>query len=143
MPRKNGNPMDVSFGSEREVEGKGETLKSEATRPIEDLLHQLGPRSVFGRPVETGRVTIIPVAEVRTGFGFGLGRGESIMTAAAEGEGYGGGAAGRVIPRGYIRIIGDDVRFEPILDITRLALASMALAGLVTFMVTSLLSRDR
>ena len=46
-----------------------------------------------------------------------------------EGSGGGSGAGGRASARGYIRISADEVRFEPVLDITRLALAGIAFAA--------------
>lgn len=134
MAKQNGNPTE---------EAVTEGGMPEATRPIEDLLQQLGTRAVFGEPIVSGSVMVIPVAEVRTGFGFGGGRGHSESPQHAEGGGYGGGGAGRVVPRGYIRILEGEVRFEPILDVTRIALGSMALAGLMTFMLVSFLGRDR
>lgn len=142
MAKQNGNPTtEMRPGLETGPAAAG--TSAEATRPIEELLHQLGTRAVFGEPIASGAVTVIPVAEVRTGFGFGSGQGRSETPEPAEGGGFGGGGAGRVVPRGYIRITGEEVRFDPILDVTRLALASMALVGLVTFMLVGFFGRGR
>lgn len=115
-------------------------------KPIEELLARLGPKAVYGDPVQVDQVTVIPVAEVRTGFGFGGGRGRTARAGSQgdveEGGGSGGGGGGRVVPRGYIRIGPDGVRFEPILDVTRLALASFAFAAFAVYAITKALGRD-
>lgn len=95
------------------------------TRPFEKLVERLGPQAVFGEPVRTGAMTVIPVAEVRTGFGFGGGQGSKT---GEEGSGGGGGAGVRVTPRGYIQVTGDRVRYRPIRRFGPLALAGLALA---------------
>lgn len=106
------------------------------TRPFERLIEQLGPQAVFGEPVRTGDTTVIPVAEVRTGFGFGGGHGHE---AEEDGSGGGGGAAVRVTPRGYIVATDGAVRYRPIRGrFGPLALAGLALAaGLLTSFVTA------
>jgi uncharacterized spore protein YtfJ len=86
-------------------------------------------------------VTVVPVAEVRFAFGYGYGSGRGRVEQAEdsprtdEGSGGGSGAGGRASARGYIRISTDEVRFEPVLDITRLALAGIAFAGWSVFWI--------
>jgi hypothetical protein len=53
-----------------------------------------------------------------------------------EGGGGGSGAGGRASAKGYIRISDDDVRFEPVVDITRLALGGIAFAAWSVFWVS-------
>ena len=69
---------------------------------VEGLAGQLGSRAsvsaVFGEPVTSGGITVIPVAEV--GFGFAGGTGSE---AGAVNAGQGGGGAG-ARPRGYVEI---------------------------------------
>lgn len=96
------------------------------TRPFEALIERLGPESVFGKPVRNGDTTVIPVAEMRTGFGFGGGRGRE---AGESGSGGGGGAGVRVTPRGYITIANGVVRFRSIPRFGTFALAGLALAA--------------
>ena len=79
------------------------------TRPIESVIRQIGIDKVYGTPITKGKATVVPVAELRTGFGFGSGR------EAAE-EGGGGGAGLRMIPRGYIQMTPDGVEYRPIYD---------------------------
>ncbi|NBB73515.1 MAG: hypothetical protein GVY35_07550 [Bacteroidetes bacterium] len=105
------------------------------TRPFEKLIERLGPHAVFGEAIRSGRTTVIPVAELRTGFGFGSGHDHE-----APNEGGGGGGAGiRVAPRGYIVMREGRVRYRPIRGrFGPLALAGVALAaGLVLSMATA------
>ena len=96
-------------------------------KPIEQLIGDLGARSVFGAPTKEHDAVVIPVAQVAFGFGYGGGYGEGPAKSgeqddtgeeseAAEGAGGGGGAGagGRATPRGYIRITRDGVTYEPI-----------------------------
>lgn len=113
-----------------------ESITTSTARPIEELLDRLGPDAAFGKPVEADGVTVISVAEVRTGFGFGFGEGRNRSTEAAgdnEGGGGGGGAGARITPRGYIRITSGEVDYEPIVDIRTLALAGLALTGWLAY----------
>jgi uncharacterized spore protein YtfJ len=91
------------------------------TKLIEQLVGDLGARSVFGEPTREHGAVVIPVAQVVIGIGYGGGYGEGPAkpggeTKKAEGGGGGGGAGagGRVTPRGYIRITPEGVKYEPI-----------------------------
>lgn len=79
---------------------------------------------VIGEPVVSGDVTVIPAVAVRGGGGGGRGR---------EGErgGGGGGFGLNARPVGAWVIRGEDVRWEPALDLTRLAVAAAALVAIV------------
>jgi uncharacterized spore protein YtfJ len=109
--------------------------------PIEKMVDALGVGAVFGEPIREGGVTVVPVAEVRFGFGYGYGsgqpRGEEAEGGPSTGEGSGGGsgAGGRASAKGYIRISADEVRFEPVLDITRVAVAGIAFAAWSVFWI--------
>jgi len=110
--------------------------------PIEKMVDGLGVGAVFGEPIREDGMTVIPVAEVRFafGYGYGSGRGRGEETAggpstAEEGSGGGSGAGGRASAKGYVRISADEVRFEPVLDVTRLALAGIALAAWSVFWI--------
>jgi len=106
---------------------------------IEKMIDELGVGAVFGEPIREGGVTVIPVAEVRFAFGYGYGsgrgRGEKAEGSPStdEGSGGGSGAGGRASAKGYIRISADEVRFEPVVDVTRLALAGIAFAAWSVF----------
>jgi uncharacterized spore protein YtfJ len=110
--------------------------------PIEKMVDGLGVNAVFGEPIREGGVTVVPVAEVRFAFGYGYGSGrgrgeesEGGPSAAEEGSGGGSGAGGRASAKGYVRITADEVRFEPVLDVTRLALAGIAFAAWSVFWI--------
>ena len=114
------------------------------SRPIDRMLDRLTPGAVFGEPTTENGVTIIPVAEVTAGFGFGTGRAaarradeksEAETEVADRGTGSGGGAGGRAAPRGYIRITPDGVKYRPITDDTRIAMAGIALAAWAVFWI--------
>jgi uncharacterized spore protein YtfJ len=109
--------------------------------PIEMMVDRLGVDAVFGEPIREGGVTVIPVAEVRFAFGYGYGSGRGRGQEADsgprmdEGSGGGSGAGGRASAKGYVRISADEVRFEPVLDVTRLALAGIAFAAWSVFWI--------
>jgi uncharacterized spore protein YtfJ len=109
--------------------------------PIEKAVERLGVSSVFGEPVKEGDVTVVPVAEVRFALGYGHGFGRERSEAgeggpgSSEGSGGGSGAGGRASPKGYIRISPEGVRFEPVVDVTRIALAGMAFAAWTVFWI--------
>ena len=110
--------------------------------PIEKMIEGLGVGAVFGEPITEGGETVVPVADVRFGFGYGSGSGrdrdeesEGAPT-TGEGSGSGGGAGGRVSAKGYIRISSEGVRFEPLPDVTRIALAGIALAAWSVFWIS-------
>jgi uncharacterized spore protein YtfJ len=110
--------------------------------PIEKMVDGLGVNAVFGEPIREGGVTVVPVAEVRFAFGYGYGSGrgggketEGGPSTAEEGSGGGSGAGGRASAKGYVRISADEVRFEPVLDVTRLALAGIAFAAWSVFWI--------
>ena len=110
--------------------------------PIEKMVDRLGVDAVFGEPIREGGVTVVPVADVRFAFGYGHGSGRGPIEAAEaeptanEGSGGGSGAGGRASARGYIRISPDDVGFEPVLDVTRLALGGIAFAAWSIFWIS-------
>jgi uncharacterized spore protein YtfJ len=109
--------------------------------PIEKMVDELGVGAVFGEPIREGDVTVVPVAEVRFTFGYGYGSGRGSREEPEgqprmdEGGGGGSGAGGRASAKGYIRISAHDVRFEPVLDVTRLALAGIAFAAWSVFWI--------
>lgn len=120
-----------------------------STAPIEQMLEKLGVDAVFGKPTNDGEVTIIPVAQVELAFGYGSGYGRGTSaeqtngaeaeTPAQEGEGGGGGggAGGRAIPRGYVRITPQEVKFQPIIDETRIPLAGILMVAWSVFWVAA------
>lgn len=98
-------------------------------------------QAVYGEPIEHGDTVIIPTAEVLSGMGFGVGVGRNSSPAAEEeqeevettGQGGGGGGGGYAFSRPVAVIVAspEGVRVEPVIDITKLALAGLTAAGMV------------
>ncbi|WP_314612866.1 GerW family sporulation protein [Streptomyces stackebrandtii] len=84
---------------------------------LEHLADKLGARAsvraVYGEPVTSGNITVIPVAEIAYGFGGGAGR-DTTEAKTGEGGGGGGGAAAR--PRGFIVIKDGTAAYKPVRD---------------------------
>ncbi len=96
-------------------------------------------RTVFGDPVEVHGRTIIPVAKVSFGFGMGMGRDkrkddEKYDDDHHRAAGEGGGAVMR--PLAVIEISDGQTKVTPIADVTRIALAAIALAAWGIFWVS-------
>lgn len=120
-----------------------------STTPIEQMLDKLGVEAVFGKPTSEGEVTIIPVAQIEMGFGYGSGYGRATPAGqtngseaqtpaqAGEGGGSGGGGGGRATPRGYVRITPQEVKFQPIIDETRIPLAGILMVAWSVFWIAA------
>lgn len=85
-------------------------------------------RRVYGDPYEKDGVTVIPAAAIRGGGGGG-GGGDN----AQEGMGGGFGVAER--PVGAMIIRGDDVRWEPAVDVNRIVLVGGVVAALLIVLI--------
>ncbi len=111
---------------------------------LEKLLAVAQNSAVFGAPVTIGDQAVITAAEVRVGLGFGAGLGGSMPvvsrtgdeqtpvqnnsdTGSGGGGGGGGGAFGR--PVAVIAIGPQGVNVQPVVDVTKIALAAFAMAG--------------
>jgi len=117
---------------------------------MEKLLAAAQPGAVFGEPVTAGSYTIITASEVGAGGGFGFGVGGGMSPAATSSEtpaerqedsrggsgggiGGGGGSTGR--PVAAIIIGPEGVRVEPVVDVTKIALAVFTTAGAMWMML--------
>lgn len=92
------------------------------TGPIESLVRTIGVDNVYGAPVTQGDTTVVPVAEMRTGFGVGGG---------PDTADTGGGAGLRMTPRGYLEITNDGARYRPIYSYTPFVVGGAVLGGLL------------
>ena len=100
---------------------------------LDEFLATADVHAVYGEPIEHGDTLIIPSAEVlcAMGFGAGYGSGSNVETEGAEGaapasgSGGGGGGGGRVFSRPVAIVVAgpDGVRVEPVIDVTKIALA--------------------
>lgn len=125
-----------------------------AERPITTTVEQTLGRiveaasvsAVFGQPVERGEITIIPCSEIVVGMGLGGGNGTGMAqkegeTSSGEGVGGGGGARGR--PVAAIVVTRQGVRIEPIVDVTKVALAGATTAAFVFLWLARLTGATR
>ncbi|MPZ62101.1 MAG: sporulation protein [Propionibacteriales bacterium] len=92
-----------------------ESATDEAATLLERLADriagQASVRTVYGEPISSEGVTVIPVARVHFGFGGGAGREVGVEKTGAGGGG-GGGAEAR--PLGFIEIKDGTATFKPI-----------------------------
>jgi uncharacterized spore protein YtfJ len=93
-------------------------------------------KRVFGEPYERNGVTIIPVATVGGGGGGGSGEQEG-----QTGQGLGFGVAAK--PAGVYVISGDDVRWQPAVDVNRIVLGGQVVAIACLLVVRSILRARR
>jgi uncharacterized spore protein YtfJ len=117
-----------------EIFTKSVESQGQAMGLIEDLIAVAEPESAFSAPVQQGEYTVITAAEVSTGVGFGYGMGGGTGQEEGEtGEGYGGGGAGgggtAVRPVAAVIIGPEGVTVEPIVDVTKVALAFFTALG--------------
>jgi uncharacterized spore protein YtfJ len=84
--------------------------------------------AVFGDAVESGGVTVIPVAKAKWGFGGGSGGRDGE-------EGAGGGGGTSVSPVGYIELCAGEARFRRISNRTQItaALVACGLSAAIAF----------
>lgn len=113
--------------------GKGE---EQSVAAMERLFAAARPGAVFSEPVTAGGYTVITAREIGLGGGFGFGKGFGVPTVEAgangaanaigggSGAGGGGGSNGR--PVAVVIIGSDGVRVEPIVDVSKIALAGIA-----------------
>ncbi|NDJ52460.1 MAG: hypothetical protein GYB68_05155 [Chloroflexi bacterium] len=101
---------------------------SRAVQTLADhYLRGLTVSSVFGKPVQKGQQTIIPISELRMVMGL---RGDEL----GEAEGLGGAGVAR--PIGYLEITDDSVRFRPT---TPAHVALVIISGMISGVVLTLL----
>ncbi|GAB3963120.1 hypothetical protein GCM10029978_020050 [Actinoallomurus acanthiterrae] len=107
---------DIESAPEAAVEAAGETAEAARTL-LARLADRLGGKAsvtaVFGEPVVSDGVTVIPVAQAVYGFGAGAGR-ETGPAKTGDGGGGGGGAYTR--PLGFIEIKDGTATYKPIRD---------------------------
>ena len=95
-------------------------------------------QQVFGEPIRENGVIVVPVAAVRGGGGGGGGPHPD-----GTGEGGAGGFGLTARPVGAYVIRGDQVEWQPAVDITRLASAGAAVAALAILTIRTAIKRRR
>jgi uncharacterized spore protein YtfJ len=102
---------------------------------IEAARDSMTVRRVYGDPYERNGVTVIPAASVQGGAGGGSGE-------EAGKTGGGGGFGLRARPVGAYVMRGEEVRWEPALDLNRVILGGQVVA-LVALLVLRSIKRSR
>lgn len=108
---------------------------------MKELMKSADTSAVYSQPVQAGEYTVITASEVGTGGGFGYGGGfgpddeeeaEEKMGAGGYAGGGGGGSTGR--PVAVISIGPNGVTVEPVIDLTKIALAAATALGSMLMM---------
>jgi uncharacterized spore protein YtfJ len=89
-------------------------------------------KKVFGDPYEKNGVTVIPAAKVLGGGGGGEGEGPEGPRA---GSGMGSGFGVVAKPAGAYVVHGDEVKWQPAVDVNRIIVIAFALAALALLVV--------
>jgi len=111
-------------------------------------------KAVFGEVLEVDGRRLIPVASVQYGFGMGGGQGpagrggsrtrspQKDGNPSGGGSGGGGGGGVRIEPVALIDITDGRLRVEPIINVTRLAVIGLVVAGWSVFWIARHLNKD-
>lgn len=115
---------------------------------MEEFLAAADVRVVYGEPIQHDDTMIIPTAEVLCGLGFGVGSGSGTSAdqnpeKPSQGSGSGGGGGGRILSRPVAVVVAspEGVRVEPVVDITKIALAALTAFGFMVGMMFRMSSR--
>ncbi len=120
-----------------------EKREKQLTSTLEKIYAAAQPGAVYSEPVTVGNYTVITASEIVAGGGFGSGFGfgspptssQSLEeTSQAEstsngGGGMGGGGSSTARPVAVISIGPDGVTVKPIVDVTKIVLASVTVWG--------------
>jgi uncharacterized spore protein YtfJ len=112
---------------------------------ITKLFDVYQPGVVFSEPHTIGDNTVITAAEVYVGMGIGFGSGSSSKGSESDksnGGGGGGGGASAGRPIAAIIVTPRGVQVEPIVDVTKIALAFFTMLGAI-FMAWRTMRRQR
>jgi uncharacterized spore protein YtfJ len=113
--------------------------------PLEKFMEAARVEAAIGAPIEHGDSLVIPTAEVINVMGFGMGTGPAHdEDEADEARPGGGGGGGQALARPVAVIVMSPagVRVEPVVDVTKIALAVFTAAGFISAMVWRM-SRSR
>ena len=112
---------------------------------LEKARDAMSVKRVFGEPYERDGVTLVPVATIAGGGGGGSGAsggGADGDDGASAGSGEGGGFGVAAKPAGVFVINGDDVRWQPAVDVNRIVLGGQ-IVGIVFLLVLRSILRTR
>ena len=99
--------------------------------------------AVYAEPIRNGDMIVVPSAEVLGVVGFGAGTGGGKDQNDNRGGGGGAGGWSRVLSRPVAAVVitPDNVRVEPIVDATKVALAAFTAAGFMLAMIARMSAR--
>lgn len=121
-----GRPREETRAGGRERSG---LFLDDLLRRFQDMQSNAGWKTVFGDVIEVDGRRLIPVASVQYGFGMGGGQG----TRESGGTPGGGGGGMRAEPVALIELSDGQVRIAPIVNVTRLAIVALLVAGWSVF----------
>ncbi len=98
---------------------------------IDSARDALTVKRVFGEPFEKDGVTIIPAARIGGGAGGGSGDGD-------DGSGSGGGFGLSASPAGAYIVRGDEVTWQPAVDVNRIVMGGQIVAVVLLLVLGSI-----
>ena len=120
-----------------------ETPRQAIEQVMSQLVASSNVNAVFGAPVEREGTVVIPCAEVALGMGMGTGSGPVDAQGNSTGGGGGGGGGSHGRPIAAIVITNEGVRVEPIMDMTKIALAGLSTGAFILLWLGRLIRADR
>lgn len=111
--------------------------------PVRAARDLLTVRRVFGDPIVTADVTLVPVARLVGGAGFGDGEGEIRGDDARVGSGNGGGLGVIAVPVGTYVVRGPEVTWQPAVDMNRVILGGQVVGAIALLVIAGALRRRR
>ena len=118
-------------------------VKGSVEQVLSQLVSNATVDTVFGRPIERDGATIIPCSEIMVGFGMGSGTGPVDERGNPTGQGGGGGGGSQGRPIAVVVMSRDGVRVEPVLDLTKVVLASFTTGAFMLFWFSRLIGLGR
>lgn len=117
----------------------------DAEHLLDRLVEAAKVDAVFGLPIEREGVTLITCSELGIGLGGGVGAVKPTDSAKkTEGnEGVGGGAIARGRPVAVIVMTHNGVKVKPIVNVTKVMVAQVAMLGVVFLLASRLLRHNR
>jgi len=109
---------------------------------MQETRDALTVKRVFGEPYERNGVTVIPAASIRGGAGGGRGeRGAPDNGESGAGTGAGFGLSAK--PAGVYIVEGDNVRWQPAVDLNRIILGGQIVGIVFLLVLRSILKHRR
>ena len=115
---------------------------------MEEFLATSDVRVAYGEPIQHDDTMIIPTAEVLCVLAFGIGSGSGTNAdqnpeKPSQGSGSGGGGWGRALSRPVAVVVAspEGVRVDPVVDLTKIALAGLTALGFMVGMMFRMSSR--